>query len=60
MEKKIYVKPEAERVAFYTDEDITAVAPPVSFFANEDDDTTGDLTTSGSVGEGTGDPSWGN
>lgn len=36
MQEKNYIKPKAEHIAFYSEEEITAVAPPVQSFVNSD------------------------
>ncbi len=48
MEKKEYLKPNAEYIVFYSEEEITAVMPSVDSFASEDPEL--DLGLSGGSG----------
>ena len=58
--KKEYLKPEAEYIVFYTEEEIADIMPPVDSYtgSGENDGATGNLSIGGSIGEGTGDPEW--
>ena len=52
MQEKNYIKPKAEHIAFYSEEEITAVALPVQYYANSDDGMGGDfggISSSGPV-----------
>ena len=42
MQERNYIKPKAEHIAFYSEEEITSVAPPVQAFAtNEEGEVVG-------------------
>ena len=52
MQEKIYIKPKAEHIAFYSEEEITAVAEPVDKYAYADDGIIGEGGISGGMGTG--------
>ena len=58
MAKKKYLKPIAEHVAFYTEEDITTDLP-ISWYANEEPGNNAGISGPGAIGGEGGDYGWG-
>ena len=60
MTRKVYLKPEAEYVVFYSDEELNASMPigGIDTYANENGDIDAGLSGGNSVG-GDVDPDWG-